>query len=699
MTVVGVEDTLPLPPTITTTKPAASHEAGPGRGAAAAKWMEGFRKGATEIVGTQRGRFSVAHWLMFALFPTILLAAFVVTGSRKHNAAPPTAAAREYRLTASANVPGARFTVDDKAASFPVLLTSGPHTVKAFLAGYKTASQDVSIDAGTPSSQNLSLTLQPEPVQVRLSSDLKGAQVAVDQDPAQEIPDGQFSVGLSPGTDHTFAVRVGNKEALNFSFHADPGADLKVTSPLKAQDVDVLIVSTLEKRAQVYSSNPALKAGMHAASMQTIPPTGLALQEVPAKGDLILDNGKGTRPVPIEAGNAPIVNIILTGDPETATLQVECNVPDATVTIRGRPYPLRNGARQLLLRPGKVTIHVERNGYQSADQTVDLAKGGVVPARFDLSAIAKTGNFLIEGATPDAQIYFDGRYFARTDAQGKYETDGIPEGSHTIVLKKPEYEDKQLTKALVAGQPLRISGAEGQLSAWGTLTFEVPRDVEIAWRSEDGQLHGKGNQPVHLKAGHYLVSVRSLDSSVRGYDGDVMVQPGKTVPFTWAAPAPSKPVVVPPKASPPVEVFANTGEWASSGPYRVHTGNDIGWMRSNQGAFQLTVRRPKSGFAHIGGSHLTFVVDYKDERSRIEYSLDSGGTLERKVIVNGSTQDKHSTKFGTHESYSFRIEILPAKITVSSGSIADTFERPHPGEKPGRFGFKGDAQIQVVQEN
>jgi eukaryotic-like serine/threonine-protein kinase len=689
MTIGKVEETLPLPPTITTTRPT------PPRRSVTRKWRGSFRKIAVDMVSARRGRFSPAHWFMFALFPTILVAAFVVTGSRKR-VLPPAPAAREYRISASADVPGTRFTIDGNAAAFPAVVTPGQqHTIQASLPGYKSASKVFSVVAGGAQLQTFQFNLEPEPVQIRLSSELKGAQVVLDQQPPQDIAEDSFAGSASPGSEHTFALRVGGRDVLSFAFRADPGSNVALTSPLKAQDVDALIVTSLDDRANIYASNPVLKAGISGTAAQPVPPLGLSLSSVPPKGDLVLEDGKTPRSVPIEAGNAPLLNVILFSaiDPDLARLQIQCNVADATVTIGARSYLLRDGLRQVRLRAGKYQIHVERDGYKAADQVVELAKAAVVKTRIDLNPIPKTGSVVIDGGTANAEVLLDGVSAGHTDAQGHFEMDGIAEGNHSILLKKAEHEDKQLTgKSVQAGQALRITGAEGQLAPWGAITFDVPRDVEVTWRSEDGQTRTNGPGTVRVKPGHYI-------ASVRGFEQSLVVQSGKTERFSWAPPAPSKKETVPVKASPPPDVFQNPEVWTADGPWHVHNSGETAWVRNSQGTFTVIVKRPKSGKFHIGGSRLIFEVDYKDEKDRIEYTLDSGGTLERRVFVDGNVQSKHSTKFGQRDSYTLRIEIRPERIAVSAGGSSDVFDRPQAAARLGRFGFRGEASVQIAQEN
>src|SRR6201999_599845 len=102
------EDTLPLPPAITPTLPHNREQCNRGL---PARWMDSLRTEVVAASSMHRGRFSLAHWFMFALFPAILLGAFVFTGMRKRPA-PVAPATPEFRVAATADLPGTRFTID-----------------------------------------------------------------------------------------------------------------------------------------------------------------------------------------------------------------------------------------------------------------------------------------------------------------------------------------------------------------------------------------------------------------------------------------------------------------------------------------------------------------------------------------------------------------------------------------------------------
>jgi hypothetical protein len=144
-------------------------------------------------------------------------------------------------------------------------------------------------------------------------------------------------------------------------------------------------------------------------------------------------------------------------------------------------------------------------------------------------------------------------------------------------------------------------------------------------------------------------------------------------------------------------VLADPGAWTKDGAWRIHGNGPIGWVNSSQGSFLLTLKRPKKGVLGLGGSHVVFVVDYKDQSNYIEFQLDGGGSLERRIFVNGAPQQKHTTKLGSHEEYSLRVDILPERISVTSGSQTDSFPRPS-RDQLGKFGVKGEAAVQIAQE-
>jgi eukaryotic-like serine/threonine-protein kinase len=655
------------------------------------------------LTGTGRGYFSPLQWLMFALVPVVLLSAYAV-GYWRHRQTPPPPAIREYAVGIT-SIPAANITrmIDGKdAGPFPAALRAGRYQAAAVLPGYKPGPYVVEVKDGvTP--QTIQLQLEPEALRIRLAWDLKGGQVRLDDRPEREIQEDEFTADLTPGVKHTLRLLAGGKEAFAADFRVDAG-ELPTVTPLSAApDLEAVVIASLAGRARVYTSNSALKNVLRDGTLQPIPPQGLDLDNVTGAPALVLRDNRSVRPpLTLETGNAPLLKILATSDLTTATLLVQCSPPDAVVTVNnGRPLLLgKNGEGQIRRPPGQYTLRATRDGYSPETQVVNLKKADSQTTRLALKPIIRPTSLMVDGAPPGATIVLDGKPFGATDHTGHYENEGgIPEGAHSLTLRKESYEDKVLgSRTFTAGQPVRIEGA---MTPYGFLDFTVPANTTVKWRSADGTVSGEGDgrTPLHIKSGHYTVTAEN-PSYVGGFQEDVIVPPGGRVRFTWQ---PSRPPIEEKKggsdAKPPsTEIFERPQEWKQSGQLRIRTGSGIGWVAKNDGAFLISTPKPKSGIARIGDKHLIWVIDYKDEKNQMEYSLHPNGDVERRVIINGKVTDKGKLSLGSRETYSLRIDIRKDRVAVGTGDKMDACQRPNPAAPLGKFGFKGDAAVQLAME-
>src|SRR5262249_58574512 len=111
--------------------------------------------------------------------------------------------------------------------------------------------------------------------------------------------------------------------------------------------------------------------------------------------------------------------------------------------------------------------------------------------RFDLKPVVRTASLVIEGATRDAEVWIDGRSAGKIEAGGSFKLDDITPEAHRIVLKKADFEDKELPQnTFTAGQSVRFSGTGAEVTPLGIFEFpDCPGGA--AWRRETAdERHG-----------------------------------------------------------------------------------------------------------------------------------------------------------------------------------------------------------------
>ena len=656
-----------------------------------------------------KGRLSKLQWGIIGIGSLILVLAFAVTLSRKHVDQVPIPVASESLVDLQCNVATAKFLVDGSPASLPVRLRPGPHKVEAFSVGYKPWSQSFTLSPNAPSKPFVvSIQLEPELVRVRLSSDLKSAQVSLDGQSPVNLQDGGFgNDGVALSAEHTLSLLQSGKESLGFSFRAEPGGIVTLSSPVRAKDVSAVVIANLASHARVYASDSSLKGALKDQTPQPIPLEGLEFSDLAGNTEFILDNGKAPRSLPLEVGNVPTLTVWLASDPNQATIQLQTNVTGVDVGIDGRmARPLRQP--YLGLEAGTHVIRVSKDGYEQAEQKVELKKGETRQLAFELKPVARLASLAIEGATRGAEVLIDGVAAGAVGEDGSFRSSDLSPGNHSITLRKADFEDKQITRSLTAGQTTNLSGVEVQLTQFGILDFHVsPQSAIILYRRTDEaptQTAENGKQ-VHVRAGRYMITANAGARANR--QSEITVEPGKPMTVDWQLAAPEEPPKVPiPKAQPiPLkqtitsrDYFQDPASWTQNGTWWVHKGGGPSWLHSNQGTFVIEFIKQSANLGLIKRTrHVEWTIDQSGVGNHIDYSFDFT-SLERRAFVDGKAgKPAKQPVQGAGDSYTLQIEIGPDRIVIrdAQDKKLDQYERPNRGEALGKFGFKGDVALAV----
>ena len=652
------------------------------------------------------GHFSKLQWVIIGAAAVILLLALGVTIQKRRKPAPP-AVPTDFLVQVESNVGTAKYLVDGKpAATFPIRLPSGEHKVEASALGYVAESRSFTLSPDAAKPFMITFQLAPELMRLRLSSGLKTGRVSMDDQPAVDLQEGGFAnEAVTLSADHKFSLQSG-PASLTFSFRAEPGGIVTLSSPV-TKDLHAVLVSNLGPRTRVYATDSSLKGGLQNQTPQPIPPEGVELTELTGNAEFIVDDGKNPRPLPLEVSNAPTLTIWLNSDPNQGTIHVQASVPDADAIIDGRkPQPLRQGRRSFYLEPGPHVIRVVKEGYEAAEQKVELKKGDILRLPvFDLKPIVRTATLMMEGATRDAEVWIDGVRIGAVTAEGFFKREGLSPEGHTITLKKENFEDKSLTKTFTIGQTVVISGLEGQLTPFGVIQFRVsPPGANVSYkRVEEAQVHVTENgKPVQVRAGRYAITASA--SGYRPRQETIAVEPGKAAKHRLGVDGGAEeskkgppPPPAPPKQTLTKDYFQDTASWTQDGQWWVRKGAGTSWLNSRQGAYEIEVRRQTSGFGFIKRTKpVEWIIDQRGLANQIEYRFDFGD-LERQATVNGKTgpKVKNPAPAGSRDSYMIRIEIAQDQIVIRDAQSRelDRYPRPNPAEPLGRFGFKGDVAL------
>jgi serine/threonine-protein kinase len=645
------------------------------------------------VQATSKG--SVLQWVVVGISAVLLVWAYFVT---RKPAPVPVAAPREFAVEFRPNVEHASFLLDGRPVTGAVKLRKGTHYIKASADGYRTESREFVLDDGSKSPYLLEFQFVPEPVRLQLASDLGAGMVALDNQEPVTLQEGGFvrdDLGTSP---HTLKLMDGGRELLSMAFQIAPGEPARVNGIIETKGVAAVVVASLGDRARVYASG-TVAATPKGQPRQPIPAGGLMLEGLsPATAEVMIEDGKANRPFPITIDSLPHLNLWVNSDRNVGFLTVRANVPDAQVFLDGKPARrpnLKSGNLTLSLAPKVYKVRIAAPQFEDApEQSVEVRKGEPQELKFDLKPLVTTAALEIEGATPDAEVWLDNARAGSVNAGGAWRQENIAPGSHSIQLRKQDFEAVEVTRAFAAKQTVRLTAAEATLRPFGRMTFRVsPPTAALTFRplGEGAGRPVRNGDMVSVKAGSYEVEakVENGSSQSRTY----IVSPGGSVVAELSVAAIRKGV---PEARPVRDESPfDPSIWTVADGGWMHSGSGYGWLRANRGTFDVELLRASGKKRR---KKFEWVVDYKDEENQIAYTLD-GSNFSRRAIAGGRTHGENKLKVdASSDVVRFRIEIAPDRVAVrgAGGAVLDVFPRAAGSGEPGRFGFKGDVDVKVT---
>lgn len=639
-------------------------------------------------------------WSTAAAAAAIIIAAILVPKGTKP--LPPSSP----EVSLSANVSNAGFRLNGQPVSnHTFTLKPGAYKAEASADGYTTESKSFTVTKDDHSPLTIAFDLQPLLPEMRIVSDLKAGKYVLDGGKAVDLQDGSLVKENIPSGDHTLAIFDGGREVFLFSFTVKPKEPVLLKAPLGlgAKMRPGVVITSLGASAKVYAT-PNLKGGSDGSSLTPIPESGiaLALNERQA-ARFVVDDGTGKpRAVPIDFSPLPILSVVLSGAPEKIPVVINANVSDGVAVINGRPLkkPLTAGAQTLFLPPGTYKIKVIRDGYgDSPEQLVALKSGDAAqkPLQFTLAEITHPAMLAVDGAPANAEILTDDKPEGNVGANGVF-TKELELGSHSITIRKPNYEDFKETYDFKAGATVKVHAAG--MKAPGIVNFKVvPQHAEISYQREgESQSTEAPNANIHsleLRAGSYKITAKADGFESR--TGTVTVVSGQTVDVDWNLKP--KPVIIISHLVMPSDIFENGTVWTQQTPGKaggwwIHAAKGISVLRRKEGLFSFNILSPKDSkdLVKTKIKKVTFVVDYSGPEDKVVYTLDSHG-LSRKVYSGGKGVNEAKLDLGAADRITtITVEISLEKILVKnkSGKIIDSLDRL--GNK-GRFGFEDEVVL------
>lgn len=609
---------------------------------------------------------------------------------------PPPPSNGNVRLEVRTEPAGAEIRMNGQPQTFPADLAPGIYKLEATRLGFKPALLELTLPA-SGQKQPVLLTLEPEPQVLRVVAPLSTGRVLIDGQGAGELQDGSLVTEVTVAGEHNVTIADRSGELVSFRYRMQPGRPAVLIGPVRARGNAAIVVSNLGPESAVFSSGSAAVANLDGNAVP-IPAEGLLVKPVPTSGAVdIADSGWQQR-VTLENSPAPVLSVWVRSDRNIGTLAVDSNVEEAAVYLNGEQYRrgIQKGHWLANLEPKSYHVRVVSEGYEDAEQTIEVKKGESSRLNFELHPRVVMAGLSITGGTPGAEIRLDNKQVGVLDASGGFRMDIAP-GEYTIEFRKALHEPAALKRKVAAGQSIALTAAQAQLRPFGSLEFSVsPNGAKVTYRRE-GETQSspaESGQTVQLREGWYTVeAVLEKHESRRER---VQVTGGKATAIRWSL----QPVKV---EAAPVRVtlttrdhFTNADQWKAEedGWFSIE-GDGYSWFRSSKGTIQLEIRKGKRGV--LRRRNPQWVVGYRDERNHVLYSM--GGELTRKSVVDGRSNQESFDHSMNGDYYAISITIEPRRIVHrdSNGVVIDDFPVRTGDFTQGRFGFKGPVTVRVKE--
>lgn len=568
-------------------------------------------------------------------------------------------------------------------------LPTGTYEVQAVLPGYESASSSVNVVGGTPGQVTLSLT--PMGLSVRLFTDLQAGKVTLDGNPLGDLQDGQLVLDrVSPGK-HSVKVVNPTTEA-SFEFDSQLGQAPVISGPVVAKNVLAILVTNAGKGAKVHAS-ANVKVQVDGASAGDASAAGLDLNNLaPGDRELSVNDGTVERKLLVSVGAQPTLTAYLKlADGNFGTIVVNVGTLDDVTIVLNKTELKRKtkgGQMRLLGLPvGQYMVRVVKEGYTAeAAKPVVIAKGQESRVEFTLKAIPKLATLRISGAVPGIAVLLDAQGLGVVGADGTFVTANVTPGEHTVELRREKFGPKRNPRQFRAGETVEMNGADVVLvAATSSLRVNVkPATAQIFYRkSDETQLRQATGAQLALGEGSWVVMAKAPNF----LDGTMTVQLGAGEAKTIELALKDAPKAVVAKKAGTMLEWEQPGEWVQQEGWIVHKG----------GGFVLYGISPVNGtftfnMALLKGRRLQWFADYTDAKNHVLYQLDKKNLFRRDVVNGKSSELRFAHDLEKQESYTIQIDVSAGAVRTSlhNGSRwveMDTFSAAGRNLTQGKFGL------------
>jgi hypothetical protein len=518
---------------------------------------------------------------------------------------------------------------------------------------------------------------------IRVLADVEGGKVTLDDNPAADLQDGQFSLeNLAPGK-HSLKI-AGAHEQAAIALDAQSGAAPNVES-VAAKEVIAVTVAAMGNHAKVQSSAGSARVAVDGKAAGQTGATGLELSDLSAGNhELTVGEGKDLRSMVLGIGPAPMLTVFLKSDRNAGTLVLVTGEDGVHVFIDGKEYRRRTERGQLRIGNLPVkdyAIRVFKDGFlQEAEQHASIRKGEELKVEFKLKPVPHLASLAISGAMAGAQVLLDGNAVGTVQDDGTFRDGSVSPGEHIVEIRKEPYKPRKIDKRFEAGSAVQLIAADVTMEKPpSTLRVTVsPADAKVMIARAGEAPRALSGDSLALPDGTYTLSAHAANYVDKSVTVSLGIGDTKEVGLILTKVAPK---------------ILGMGDWddpagwlAVNGWYERRGGNFIGFKPAKtDGVFVFTAELRKA-------KRVQWVAQYTDDRNYLLFQMDKK-SFYRVAVVNGKENRLSTVAYTVPKGNSLTLEVDIASGTIihklydgSKWSIIDSWTEDRQFGN-GKFGF------------
>ncbi|HEX4808955.1 MAG TPA: hypothetical protein VH325_08500 [Bryobacteraceae bacterium] len=331
-------------------------------------------------------------------------------------------------------------------------------------AGQAAAAQNSGKNAPVQNASSQALPPVSKKPTVRLYTDLVPGTVSIDENPPEDLKDGELQLdNLEPGR-HSMKV-VGQSGSAEFSFDVSDKDAPKVVGSPAASNVMAVLVSTEAGKARLVTNADASEVTLDGKSAGQVGADGLTMDDLGSTDhDLEVVQDKDHQRFILTYTPAPALTVYVKSDPNAGTVVVVAGEDNADVYINDKLYRRKTDRGQIRipnLRVGTYVIRVHKQGFiDPPPQTVDVRKAEETRVPFRMQPVPEIATLQIKGALPGTMVYVDRDLAAAIGADGNATISNVKPGDHVIELRRDQALAKRFPRSFHTGDVVTLSGPD-----------------------------------------------------------------------------------------------------------------------------------------------------------------------------------------------------------------------------------------------